>query len=148
MTLVKKYNRFPFFPSVFDDEFTRTFAKWPGTMHHNATIPAVNVTENEDAFIIDVAAPGLQKEDFKVELSNNILSISSEKEQTKEEKDESGSYTRKEFSYNSFQRSFTVPEKLIDQNRISGKYENGILQIVLPKNQQNMQKPNRMIEIL
>ncbi len=147
MTLVKKYNRFPFFPSMFDDEMLKSMSNWPGTMHHNASIPAVNIAEKEDAFVMDVAVPGLSKEDFKVELSNNILTISSEKESKQENNDEKGQYTRKEFHYASFTRSFTLPEKLIDQEKINGSYDNGILQLVLPKKEQTLNKGSRNIEI-
>ncbi|MBX7094499.1 MAG: Hsp20/alpha crystallin family protein [Flavobacteriales bacterium] len=147
MSLIRKYNSFPFFPSVFDDELTRSMSKWPGTMHYSASIPAVNITETENQFQIEVAAPGMNKEDFKVELENNILTISSDKEEKKEVSDEKGKFTRKEFSYHSFTRSFSIPEKLIEQSKISGKYENGILQILLPKKEHQIEKPNKQIQI-
>ncbi|WP_372649648.1 Hsp20/alpha crystallin family protein, partial [Draconibacterium sp.] len=97
----------------------------------NTSLPAVNVKETDDDFVIEVAAPGMSKNDFNVNFKNNVLTISSEKKNEKEEKNEN--YTRKEFSYQSFQRSFTVAENAVVGEKISAKYDNGILHIVLPK---------------
>lgn len=108
------------------------------------TIPAVNVVENEEGFRIEVAAPGLQKSDFKLNLEKNQLTISAEKEQKEENKNEK--YTRKEFKYTSFQRTFTLPNT-VDGDRIEANYADGILSIALPKREEAKEKPARLIEI-
>lgn len=108
------------------------------------TVPAVNVVENEEGFRIEVAAPGLQKSDFKLNLEKNQLTISAEKEQKEENKNEK--YTRKEFKYTSFQRTFTLPNT-IDGDRIEANYADGILSIALPKREEAKEKPARLIDI-
>jgi len=92
--------------------------------------PAANIIENNDAFILDIAAPGMKKDDFKINLENNILNISAEFEDQKRE--DGKNYTRKEFYYGSFNRAFTLP-KTIDLEGIKADYTDGILQITLPK---------------
>jgi HSP20 family protein len=106
--------------------------------------PAVNVRETNDSYRVEVAAPGLKKEDFKVNIENNTLIISSEKESRKEEEQER--FTRKEFSYTSFQRSFTLPETT-DPEKIEAKYENGILNIRIPKKEMAISKTPKKIDI-
>lgn len=108
-------------------------------------VPSANVTERERDFLIEVAAPGMEKKDFKVELENNTISISAEKEEKKEEK-ENGN-TRKEFSYNSFCRCFTLPENS-KVDKISSKYENGILSIEIPKKEVTVAKAAKQIAVL
>ncbi len=95
------------------------------------SIPAVNIKDNDKDFSVTIAAPGLKKEDFKIALNHNILTISSEQKSEKEEK-EDGKFTRKEYSYSSFSRSFTIPET-VETDHIDAKYENGELKITLPK---------------
>ncbi len=95
-----------------------------------SSVPAVNVSENEQSFIIDVAAPGLKKEDFKVSLEKGFLNISSAKEEQKEESNEQ--FSRKEFNYSSFSRSFKLPEHA-DASKISASYKDGVLQISIDK---------------
>jgi len=107
-------------------------------------IPSVNIMENEKEFKIEMAAPGLERKDFKVEVEGGILCISSEKEE--EIKEEKSNYTRKEYSYNSFNRSFTLPENSMP-DKISAKYENGVLAIVLPKKEMNVMKPVKEIKV-
>ena len=104
----------------------------------------MNVVENEEGFRIEVAAPGLQKSDFKLNLEKNQLTISAEKEQKEENKTEK--YTRKEFKYASFQRTFTLPNT-VDGDRIEATYADGILNIALPKREEAKEKPARLIEI-
>ncbi|WP_320113549.1 Hsp20/alpha crystallin family protein [Draconibacterium orientale] len=111
----------------------------------NTSLPAVNVKETDDDFVIEVAAPGMSKNDFNVNFKNNVLTISSEKKNEKEEKNEN--YTRKEFSYQSFQRSFTVAENAVVGEKISAKYDNGILHIILPKRDEVKPQPERQIKI-
>lgn len=106
--------------------------------------PAINIINNDKDFVLEVAAPGLNKEDFIIELDNDILSISSE---LKSEKDEAnGNYTRKEFNYQSFKRSFSVPET-VDGSKIKASHKNGILSIQLPKKEEALPVPARAIKI-
>lgn len=97
------------------------------------TVPSVNVKEDDAKFLLEVAAPGLQKENFKVELDDNLLTISAEQKTENAETDEKTKFTRKEFSYTSFKRSFTLDEETVDAEHIEAKYENGILNISIPK---------------
>ena len=106
--------------------------------------PAVNIAEGTEAYTIEVAAPGLAKNDFKVNLDNNVLTISSSKENKKEEKNDS--YTRQEFSYASFSRSFTLPES-VENEKISASYKDGILYVSIPKKEEAKVKPSREISI-
>jgi HSP20 family protein len=92
--------------------------------------PAANILEHPDSFELDLAAPGLKKDDFKIHLENNVLTISSEVKDEKEEEEKN--YTRKEFHYSSFSRSFTLPRS-VDLEKIKADYENGILKVMLPK---------------
>lgn len=143
MTLVKTTNRFPF-PAVFDEFFK---PDWMGGMERmNNTVPPVNIKETETNFVVELAAPGKRKEDFNIELDDNVLTISSESKHEKEEKDNDGKYTRKEFSYSSFKRAFTLPE-IVNESVINASYENGVLHITLPKREEALPKPKRMIEI-
>ena len=112
-----------------------------------ATLPAVNVKETNDDFIIEVASPGMKRDDFKVELDNHVLTISSEMEGRHEEKDRNGKYTRKEFSYQSFQRSFSLPENKVEGGKISAKYTDGILYVTIPKKEDAKVKPARQISV-
>jgi HSP20 family protein len=96
-------------------------------------VPAVNVLENEKAFEVEMAAPGLSKKDFNVTVENGVLTISCEKETEQDEKKKN--YTRREYSYTHFSRSFTLPDN-VKGDDISAKYENGILRITLPKTEE------------
>ena len=146
MTLLKRSNSY--LPSFWDNFFSRDLMDWGSSNFSSTdtTLPAVNVKENDEAFEIEVAAPGMTKNDFRISLENNMLTISSEKKE--ERKDErKGQYTRREFSYQSFQRSFTVPQSLVEGGKISAKYCDGILCITLPKKEEVKPKPAREIEI-
>jgi HSP20 family protein len=141
MTLVKTNNRFAF-PSLID-EFLKP--DWMGGMERfNVNVPAVNIKETETNFIVELAAPGKKKEDFNIELDDNMLTISSET--TSEQEENEGKYTRKEFSYASFKRSFTLPE-IVNEVEIKASYENGVLHVTLPKLAEALPKPKRLIEI-
>lgn len=107
-------------------------------------IPSANVIENDNEFKLELAAPGFDKKDFKVEIQEGMLNISAEKEHKSEEKKEN--YRKKEFSYSSIRRSFALPENVKDEN-IDAKYENGILKIVLPKKALEGSKPKKAIEV-
>jgi len=110
------------------------------------TLPAVNIKENEDSFTVEVAAPGMQKDDFKVEIDNNLLTISSEKKDEKVEK-EGERYTKREFSYQSFQRSFTLPQGMVHEDKIEAKYKDGVLHLLIPKRDEAKKKARRTIKI-
>ncbi|GIV38115.1 MAG: heat-shock protein [Cyclobacteriaceae bacterium] len=140
---------FPSIPSLFDDFFMRDWFDWSLGNWRSAgsTLPAVNIIETNDDFRIEVAAPGMKREDFKVELDNNMLIISSEREEKIEEKDKNGNYTRREFSYQSFQRSFALPENMVDGEKISARYKDGILHITVPKREEAKLKPARQIAV-
>ena len=122
-----------FLDSDFNDFFSRRFSD-----------PAANIIENPESFQLDLAAPGMKKDDFKIHLENNILTISSEMEDEKQE--EGKNYTRKEFSYGSFTRSFTLP-KIIDLEKIRADYENGILKVLLPKKEESKLEIKKEIKI-
>jgi len=105
----------------------------------------VNIKEDADAYKVEVAAPGFEKDDFKVELNHDLLTVSSEKKIENETK-EGEVFTKREFSYQSFSRSFTLPQTA-DGERIKASYKKGILQITIPKKEEAKQKPARKIEI-
>lgn len=107
------------------------------------SVPAVNVVEHEKNFEIELAAPGMKKEDFNITVENGVLTISSEKEEKKEETEKN--YTRKEFSYSSFTRSFTLPEN-VSEDEIKAHYENGILKLVVAK-RTPVAPPKKAIEV-
>lgn len=133
-----------FLPSFTDDFFGKDFMADIFDSSVNKTIPEVNVIENADAFKIEVAAPGLEKKDFKIDVNNNVLTISSEKEA--KNVDEKEKFIRREFSYSSFQRSFSLPES-VDQDKISAKHKDGILMVEIPKRDEAKEKPKREIKI-
>jgi HSP20 family protein len=138
----------PTLPGFFNDFLTRDLWNWGLNNNSvtNTTIPAVNIKENNDAFDVEVAAPGMKKEDFKVELDGNMLTISSEKtDETKENEGER--YSTQEFSYQSFQRKFQLPKDVVDADKIEAHYENGLLHLVIPKKEEAKQRPPRMIQI-
>ena len=125
------------------DIFNRDLSNFSLT---DTTLPAVNIREKHDNFEVEMAAPGMKKDDFKIELDGNLLTISSEKTDQHEEK-EGEKYTRREFSYQSFQRSFNLPKEVVDAEKIKARYENGVLQLVIPKREEVKQKPRRTIQI-
>lgn len=97
----------------------------------NFVRPSVNIKETEDNFVLEFAVPGLTKEDFKVEVVNNLLTVSAEKKTSNEDKEEK--FLRREFSYQTFKRSFTLGENTVDDNNISATYTDGVLSVTLPK---------------
>ncbi len=149
MTLARLSNNwFPTVPSFLDRFFDGDVMDWNtrNFAGNNSTLPAVNVKENDDEFMIEVAAPGLKKNDFKVNYENGMLTISSESKEEKQEKD-GEKITRCEFSYQSFQRSFSVPENVVNADKIAAKYEDGILHVALPKREEVKPKPAKEIKI-
>jgi HSP20 family protein len=135
-------------PSLIENFFGRDINDFFNTnMPAVHNLPAVNVVEHNDGFRIEVAAPGLKKEDFKLSLNHNNLTISAYQETQKEDQDTNGEkYARREFSYSSFQRTFTLPGS-IDADNIQANYADGVLKISLPKRDEAKVKPARQIEI-
>src|SRR6185503_2467079 len=133
-------------PTVFDD----FFKPWTDLFDNGGwnirpmNIPAVNITEHPDEFRLSLAAPGMKKEDFKIDVDGNILTISSEKEENKEDKNKK--FTRKEYSYSSFSRSFSLPEE-IKQEKINAKYEDGVLKISLPRKEESKKPVAKKIAV-
>lgn len=139
---------FPSLPSLLEDFFSRDWADSTlANRTYSATLPAVNVRETNEDYIIEVAAPGMKRNEFKVELDNNVLTISSQREEKHEEHDESRNYTRREFNYQSFQRSFTLPENKVEGEKIAARYVDGILHITVPKKDDAKVKPIKQITI-
>ena len=150
MTITKlSNNALPSVPSIFDRFFDGDLMDWSRLNYSgvNTTLPAVNVVENEDAYHIEVAAPGLKKEDFRIDYDNCHLVISSEKEEEKEVAEDKKLTLRHEFCYHSFKRTFTIAEKVVDAEKISASYEDGILHINLPKREEVKPKPSKQILI-
>jgi len=117
--------------SLFDKEFFDLESNFfPAKLGVN--VPSVNIKETSKEFMFELAAPGMERKDFNIELKNHLLTISAEKEEKKEEGKEKTDYWRKEYSFSSFTRSFTLPENIMEGN-IDAKYENGILMIHVPK---------------
>lgn len=138
---------FPSLPSLLEDFFNRDWADSTlANGNYSATLPAVNVRETNDDYIIEVAAPGMKRDEFKVELDNNVMTISSTREE-KQEDQSNGEYTRREFNYQSFQRSFTLPENKVEGEKISARYMDGILHITVPKKDEAKVKPVKQISI-
>jgi HSP20 family protein len=123
------------FPSIFDDFFRswneRLGGSGSGLMGRTITVPAVNVSENQNEHIVSLAAPGLQKNDFNIDIEGNMLTISCEKEETKEDEH----HTRREYNYSSFSRSFNLPEEVM-KDKIEASYTDGVLKIILPKKEE------------
>lgn len=140
MNTVRK-NRANYFPFGFENAMRPKFETFVNSQNQ---FPAVNIKENEDSFEILLAAPGLNKEDFSIEIDENILKISSEFKQNEEVKEEK--FSRKEFNFSSFRRAFTLPET-INEDKIEASYVNGILQLVLPKKEEALPKEKRSIQI-
>lgn len=111
---------------------------------YSSVLPAVNIAENEDGFMIEVAAPGLKKDQFQINLNQNTLSISYLEQENKEEI--KGRYTRREFRFGSFKRTFTLPQT-IEADQISAQYQDGILRLFLPKKEEAKPRPERVIQI-
>ncbi|PKD19355.1 molecular chaperone Hsp20 [Salegentibacter salinarum] len=146
MSLIKR-NEANWLPSVFDDMFKTDWLG--GTTNVNSigtSIPAVNIQETEDNFSVEVAAPGKTKEDFNIELDNDVLTISSEEKKENETSEKNGRYTRKEFSYSTFKRAFSLPDS-VDSEKISASYKDGVLNIELPKREEAKVQAKRMIDI-
>ena len=130
MTLIKQRGSFPSMRSLLEDFWNNDTLIEDRFWNTRVNLPAVNIIEKDDKFLIEMAAPGLRKEDFKINIENGILQIDSESQREVEE--EKDNYTRKEFNYSSFSRSFTLPENASEEN-IAANYENGVLKLKIQK---------------
>jgi HSP20 family protein len=141
MNLVKRNTANRAFPSVMDELFKDLMG---GTQYEHKAVPPVNIRETDESFTVELMAAGLKKEDFNIEVDNDLLTISSEVR--KENNEETAKFTRREFSFTSFKRSFTLPET-VKHDEINAAYEDGILRITLPKKEEALPKAKRLIEI-
>ena len=137
---IVKYNNNKVFPSLMNEFFNDDFRM--NVINNNHSIPSVNSIENDNSFEIDLAVPGMKKDDFTIQLNDKVLVISSENTNSVE----NNSMSLNEFNYSSFQRSFTVPET-VELDKIKANYKNGILKVKLPKKKDSITKPNRVIDI-
>jgi HSP20 family protein len=144
MSLVRFSNQMP---SLFDRFLENDLFDWSNRNYSttNTTLPAVNIKEDNDGFEVEMSVPGLDRKDFNIELNNSVLTISSEKKVENETK-EGQRFARREFSYQSFSRSFTLPDT-VEDDKIKAKYENGILSVSIPKKEEAKPKPAKQIEI-
>lgn len=141
-------NRLGFsYPSLLNDFLNREPWNWDSRLMTGATLPPVNVRETKDDFVVDMAAPGMKKDDFSVELDGNMLTISSEKKTEQNEDDDDNNYARREYSYESFSRSFQLPKDVVDEEFIKAKYTDGVLHLTIPKKEKAKQKPAKKIRI-
>ncbi|MDD2613151.1 MAG: Hsp20/alpha crystallin family protein, partial [Bacteroidales bacterium] len=136
MSIIKKSEEYPLWPKFFNDFFDRDWMDFSNRNFSktNTTLPSTNIKEGQNGFEVEMAAPGLKKNDFKIDLDENVLTISSEKKEENETKEDQH-FTCREFSYQSFSRSFTLP-KNVNSDKITAKYENGILRVSIPKKEE------------
>lgn len=135
----------PSLTSWVDDLFdTGVGAGFLSNFNTGMTLPAVNIKENKDEYVLEIAVPGMKKSDFNIDVENKILSISSGKNEEQVDKEEN--YTRREFGYSSFQRTFTLPDT-IESDKINAKYKEGILTVHLPKREESKEKPAKRIDV-
>ena len=137
---IVKYNNNNVFPSLINEFFNDDFGM--NFLNRSHSVPSVNSLENNDSFEIDLAVPGMKKEDFTIELNDKVLVISSETSNTME----NDKMRLNEFNFSSFQRSFRIPDS-VDHDKIKANYKNGILKIKLTKRKESISKPNRVINI-
>ena len=141
-----EYSTFPKWSSWVDEVFNKNFGQeFVSNFNTGMTLPAVNVIDRANEYMVEVAVPGLKKTDFDISLDNQLLSISAEINKTSATEDES--YIRREFGYASFKRTFSLP-KTVETEKIEAKYEDGVLKVLLPKRDEAKKKPVKQIEIL
>jgi HSP20 family protein len=140
MNLIRKQP--PFFPSLIDDLINTDWNLKVPTF--SGTVPAVNIKELDSQFEIELAVPGMKKDDFEIEVEDGVLSISSTQEE--EQVNEKGKFTRREFSYSSFRRSFTLPDS-VNPTKIDAAYKEGLLLVLLPKHKEAQPQPKKLIKI-
>lgn len=147
MSLVKvdQNSLLPRFSDLWEDFLSRDIteaARWG----RGFSLPAVNIEEKPEAFEVSMAVPGMKREDFKIEVEHGVLTVSSEKKHKHEEKDRAGNYTRREFSYHTFSRSFSLPEA-VNRDKIEAQYTDGILAIHVPKLEPTKQQIKKQITV-
>jgi len=150
MSLVKSNGNFPSLMDEFLGRDMDGLFNWPISSLFGSRVgtvtPAVNVKEDDENFHIELAAPGMKKDDFQVTLDNCLLTITAEQQGQQEEKNGEGRYTKREFSYQSFTRSFQLPNTC-EQDKIEARYQDGILHLMVPKKEEAKRKAPKMIEI-
>ncbi|MGD0755911.1 MAG: Hsp20/alpha crystallin family protein [Bacteroidales bacterium] len=136
---ITRRNFRPFYmPNIFDDDL------FPVLSNRTSSMPSVNIREDDKNYVLDLAIPGIDKKDLKIDMNEDVLTISSEmKNESEENRD---GYKRKEFSYSSFCRSFYIPEN-VNREKINANYKDGILSVTLPKQEEEKNKITRKIEI-
>ena len=149
MNLVRRNGGFPswvsnFFDGSLFDRDMKDFGSdlFPSRLGIN--VPTANITETAKEYELELAAPGLERKDFNVEVEDNVLTISAEKEE--ERREDESKYSRREYSFNSFSRSFTLPEGVRD-DKIDAKYDNGVLRVSIPKEKETQAKPARKVAV-
>jgi HSP20 family protein len=146
MTLVKfKRPGLPWFDTMFPDLLGSDRLLTNDLLLDRKWVPSMNVKETDDHFEIDIAAPGFNKKDFEVSIENGLLKISAENKEEVEKKDDN--YTRREYNYNSFFRSFALPENVNEEEKIDATYKRGILKLTLNKLHINEVTPKKVIEV-
>ena len=148
MMLINRKSSLPSLPKFFDDFFTKEFFDWENGNFSstNTTVPAVNIRETDDSYLVEMAAPGMDKKDFHIELQDNVLTISSElKREHKSTEDDR--WLRREFSYQSFQRSIQLNKEVVDDAKIKATYKDGMLQLTIPKKEEAKVKPPKRIAV-
>ena len=142
--LIRRNGFTPSKSSFFDDFMMRDLFGWDNWSNEGSSLPKVNIVETNDEFRVEMAAPGMRKEDFHVELDNDTLTIHSEF--SSENNDENSTYTRREFNYQSFKRSFYLPNT-VEADKIKARYKDGILSLEIPKKEEAKRKPVKSISI-
>lgn len=147
MTLVKfkKHHGLPWYDNMFTDLLGTDRLLSNDFFMENKWVPAMNIKENDENFEIEVAAPGFNKEDFEIVYENGIIRIAVEHKEETEEKEET--FTKREFNYQSFTRSFTLPENVNEEEKIEATYNHGILKLVLAKLKESEIHPKKIIEV-
>lgn len=146
MSLVKSNQKEDLFPSLLSDFFdnNRFLGNRFFEREFDSSLPAVNIKEDDQQFDIEFAAPGFSKNDFKIDVENDVMTVSSEKEEDKSE--ENKRFTRREFSYNAFSRSFTLPQS-VNADKIDAKYTDGVLHLQVPKKEEAKTHPKKQIKV-
>ncbi|WP_126246628.1 Hsp20/alpha crystallin family protein [Chitinophaga rhizosphaerae] len=126
------------FPALWDDFFSGWLDMNGKKNKPFLTVPAVNISEEKNAFKIAMAVPGMKKEDFRIDVSEGLLTVSSQQESKQEE--EKDNYWKQEYNYSSFTRSFEIPDSVI-ASKIEAKYTDGVLEIALPKKEETKSSP-------
>lgn len=146
MSIVRRRDAGSMLPDLWGNFLNQDVFGWDSNfVNEGQSLPAVNIKENKDSFQVEMAAPGMKKSDFKIQIDGSALIISSEKKHEDEQKKDN--YSRREFSYQSFYRTFHLPKEIVDSDKINAKYEDGILKLEIPKREESKHKPSRLIDV-